>query len=185
MSAGYDAGMSTGLRTTRALLLGAALCTAGACGEPGPGADGAAVTHRAETLLLDHPEWMQVTEQRAEAPVEVAMAMVARSTRDSGPMPSLRMTPPAEVVFELPEFEPGMQLHFGAGLTSDSHEAGRQLVDLTVELDGELVFERKLVASPAVPTREKTWQRETLSLDGARKLVLRAGLQTRDRKSVV
>lgn len=186
---GYDAGMGSAPRNARARLAAAALLVVVGCGSedpapPGspqaPGASGAPLVHRAETLLLDHPEWMTVVAERPEAPVEVGMAMLARSTRDSGPMPALRMTAPAEVVYELPQFEPGSLLRFGAGLTGDSHGAGKQLVDLTVELDGERVLERTLVASSGVPTREKTWQRKTLSLDGARRLVLRAELRTHD-----
>lgn len=135
---------------------------------------------RAETLLLDHPEWQEVTAERDDAPVEIGMVMLARSTRDSGPLPALRMTPPAEVVYTLPAFEPGTRLHFGAGLGSGSYVGGRQIVSFTAELDGRVVFERDILAAPGVPTREKTWRRATLSLDGARKLVLRTTLKSQD-----
>ena len=135
---------------------------------------------RAETLLLDHPEWLTVTSEHPQAPVEAAMVMLTRSTRDSGPLPSLRLVPPAEAVYTLPRFEPGSVLHFGAGLGAGSYVTGRQLVDFTVLLDGQVVFEQQLLAAPEVPTREKTWRRATLPLDGARELVLRTSLRSRD-----
>ena len=125
--------------------------------------------------LLTREDLRQVLLQDPTSRVE--FAHIAPGGRqylmDGTVLPSLRLSPPARVEFELPELPPEARLRFAIGVDKEGHEQGESgRVEFSVTPEGGQPFRCERAFGSEVADAERAWVRAEIELKGARKLSL-------------
>ncbi len=151
----------------------------------GAALEGCGGAESAPTMQLDrvvdsllHSDELEVRREAPGEPVTTgSIAPRVKSEGDTGPLPALVMTPPAEVALRVPASGPGAVLRLAAGLDASAYtQEGVPSVRFEVEYKGRLVLDEVRAAGLSESREDLSWRRLELPVGAGGELVLRTSL---------
>ena len=88
-------------------------------------------------------------------------------------LPAIEMPPPAEVVIQVLDYGPEAKLRFAAGVAAAGYIGEARQIRFEAEFEGELLYEREVLAQEGIPDPERGWHWGEFPVAGGGKLVLR------------
>lgn len=124
--------------------------------------------------LITDEEARTVIRENPDFPVRTSSFAAHTVTQfDSGNLPVLELTPPAQVRLSVPAGGPGAVLRFSAGIAADSYTSEQKTrVELEATLDGKPVLQAGLSTWSKTAAKKRVWHRAEVEVPTGGELVL-------------